>query len=133
VAVLLLIGLLVGGAALGLRLRQGVRLKASTWGCGYAAPTPRMQYTASSFAQMLVGLFGWALRPRHHVPTNLPLFPEKTYFHSEQPDPVLDDAVLPAFRFGAWLSARCRVLQQGSVQSYLLYIFLALIALLLWR
>src|SRR5262249_11782237 len=115
------------------RLRGGLVLKASTWGCGYVAPTARMQYTASSFAQMLVGLFGWALRPRSRMPSKLPLFPTKTSFHSEVPDTVLDDAVLPAFRFGARLFARGRVFQQGSVQGYLLYIFLALIALLLWR
>jgi hydrogenase-4 component B len=133
-AMVLLVGLLVGSAALWLRLRQGVVLKASTWGCGYVAASPRMQYTASSFAQMLVGLFGWALRPRSRTPTNLPLFPAKSSFHSEVPDAVLDEAVRPAFRFGAWLFARSRVVfQQGSVQGYLLYIFLALIALLLWR
>jgi hydrogenase-4 component B len=132
-ALLLLGGLLVVGAALWLRIRRGVVLKASTWGCGYVAPTPRMQYTASSFAQMLVGLFGWALRPRSRTPMKLPLFPAKGSFHSEVPDTVLDDAVLPAFRFGASLFARFRVFQQGSVQGYLLYIFLALIVLLLWR
>ena len=49
------------------------------------------------------------------------------------PDTVLDEAVLPAFRFGAWLFSWFRVFQQGSIQIYLLYIFLALIALLLWR
>jgi hydrogenase-4 component B len=115
------------------RLRTSVVEKAPTWGCGYTAPTPRMQYSSSSFAQMLVGLFAWALRPRTHRPRDLPLFPAKTDFHSEVPDPVLDEAVLPAFHFGAWLSSWFRVFQQGSIQGYLLYIFLALIALLLWR
>ena len=42
-------------------------------------------------------------------------------------------AVLPAFRFGAWLFSWLRVFQQGSIQTYLLYIFIALIALLLWH
>ncbi|MEI6828113.1 MAG: proton-conducting transporter membrane subunit, partial [Desulfuromonadales bacterium] len=28
-----------------------------TWGCGYQRPTPRMQYSASSFAEMLTSLF----------------------------------------------------------------------------
>ena len=106
---------------------------AATWGCGYSAPTPRMQYTSSSFAQMLVGLFRWALRPRTHRPRNLPLFPQKVDFHSDVPDPVLDEAVLPAFSFGSWLFSWLRVFQQGSIQTYLLYLFLALIALLLWR
>jgi hydrogenase-4 component B len=92
-----------------------------------------MQYTSSSFAQILVGLFGWALRPRTRTPGKLPLFPNKTDFYSEVPDAVLDEAVLPAFRFGGWLFAWSRVFQRGSIQTYLLYIFIALIALLLWR
>jgi hydrogenase-4 component B len=125
--------LLAGGGALWLRLRKGVVEAGPTWGCGYLAPTPRMQYTSSSFAQMLVGLFAWALRPRAHRPASLPLFPEKAAFHSEVRDPVLDEAVRPAFRAGGWLVSWFRVLQQGSIQTYLLYIFVALIGLLLWR
>jgi hydrogenase-4 component B len=104
-----------------------------TWGCGFAAPTVRMQYTSSSFAQMLVGLFGWALRPRIHRPKDLPLFPSKTEFHSTVIDTVLDEAALPAFHGGAWLCSWFRVFQQGSIQTYLLYIFIALIVLLNWR
>lgn len=73
------------------------------------------------------------MRPRSHKPKNLPLFPQKTTFHSEVPDTVLDEAVLPSFRFGAWLFGLFRVFQQGSIQTYLLYLFVALIALLLWR
>jgi hydrogenase-4 component B len=129
----LVAGLFGGGVLLWMRLRHSVVAEGPTWGCGYLAPTPRMQYTSSSFAQMLVGLFGWALRPRTHRPADLPLFPQEAAFHSEVPDAVLDEAVLPAFRSGAWLFAWFRVFQQGSIQAYLLYIFIALIALLLWR
>jgi len=129
-----LLGVLLGvGGLLWLRLRKSVVTREATWGCGYAAPTPRMQYSSSSFAQMLVQLFGWALRPRMHRPRDLPLFPSKADFHSEVPDTVLDEAVLPTFRFSAWLFSCFRVFQQGSIQTYLLYIFVALIALLLWR
>jgi hydrogenase-4 component B len=128
----LLAAVALTGTLLWLRLRASVVESGPTWGCGYAAPTPRMQYTASSFAQMLVGLFGWALRPRTRQPRDLGLFPHKSSFHSEVPDTVLDEAVLPAFRAGAWLLAWFRVFQQGSIQTYLLYIFLALVTLLLW-
>jgi hydrogenase-4 component B len=124
---------LVTGAVLWLRLRRNGVEKGATWGCGYIAPTPRMQYTSSSFAQMLVGLFRWALRPRTRRPRNLALFPQKADFHSDVPDTVLNEAVLPAFRFGSWLFSWLRVFQQGSIQTYLLYLFIALIALLLWR
>ena len=37
--------------------RASTVARAGTWGCGYAAPTSRMQYTASSFAQPLLDLF----------------------------------------------------------------------------
>src|SRR5207249_7447342 len=87
---LLIAALLLAGAVLWLRLRRGVVEIRATWGCGYVAPTPRMQYTSSSFAQMLVGLFGWVLRPRTHKATDLPLFPRKIDFHTAVPDTVLD-------------------------------------------
>ena len=99
---LLIAALLLAGLVLWLRLRRSaVASRAPTWGCGYAAPTPRMQYTSSSFAQMLVGLFGWVLRPRTaraQGPASVPA--DRPTFHSEVPDTVLDEAVLPAFRFG---------------------------------
>jgi hydrogenase-4 component B len=130
---LLLATLLLGSAMLVMRLRRSTMTAAATWSCGYVAPTPRMQYTASSFAQIVVGLFAWALRPRTHRPEELGLFPSRADFHSETPETVLDEVVLPTFRLGAWVLSWLRVLQQGSVQSYLMYIFVALIALLLWR
>jgi len=129
----LIAALLAVGSLLWLRLRHSLVTTGDTWACGYVAPTPRMQYTSSSFAQMLVGLFSWALRPRTCRPQDLPLFPRKTAFHSAVRDVVLDEAVLPAFRFLAWLFSWFRVFQQGSIQAYLFYLFLALIALLLWR
>jgi hydrogenase-4 component B len=130
---LLTAALLTVSVVLWLRLRYSNVKEGATWACGYIAPSPRMQYTSSSFAQMLVGLFGWALRPRTCRSKDLPLFPQQSTFHSEVPDTVLDEVMLPAFRFGGWLFSWSRVFQQGSIQTYLLYIFIALIALLLWR
>jgi hydrogenase-4 component B len=130
---LLAAAVLLAGLALRRRLRPGLTTEAATWGCGYAAPSRRMQYTSSSFAQMLVGLFAWVLRPRVHRPGALPMFPSRSDFHSDVPDAVLDEAVLPTFRFGAWLFSWLRVFQQGSIQAYLVYVFVALIALLVWR
>jgi hydrogenase-4 component B len=119
------------GALLWARGRAG-SARAATWGCGYVLPTPRMQYTSSSFAQMLVGMFGWALRPIVHRPSVAGPFPAPASFHSEVPDVVLDRAVVPGFRIAGRISHLSRFLQRGSVQAYLLYVFLALIALLLW-
>ncbi len=131
----LLGGLCLTAVLLRWLVRRGPVEVGATWGCGFSAPTPRMQYTSSSFAQMLVRLFAWALMPRTRKPKSrqLALFPGKSGFHSEVPDAVLDRGLLPVFRSVARLLARLRVLQRGSVQVYLLYVFLALLALLLWR
>jgi hydrogenase-4 component B len=132
-SLMLIVAVLAGAALLRMRLRAGVVEHGDTWGCGYTAPTPRMQYTSSSFAQMLVGIFGFVLRPRTHPPKVSGLFPQGTDFHSEVPDLVLDDVVVPTFRSSGRLLSRFRVFQQGNIQVYFLYIFIALIALLLWR
>jgi hydrogenase-4 component B len=123
----------VCGLALGWRVRSMARARAETWGCGYAAPAPSMQYTSSSFAQTLVGLFGWVLRPREHRPQVEGYFPEKTHFHSEVPDVVLERLFLPAFRAGARCFSWFYVLHQGNIQAYLVYILVVLFALLLWQ
>ena len=124
---------LVAATFLLFRVRAGSAVPGLTWDCGYAAPSPRMQYTAASFGQMLVALFSWALRPRIRAPRQLPLFPSPNHFHSDVPDIVLDEAVLPTFQLSARLFARFRFLQRGGIQAYLLYIFAILLALLLWR
>jgi hypothetical protein len=61
------------------------------------------------------------------------LFPQATNFHSEVPDVVLDEAVMPTFLYAADKFSWFRRFQQGKIQAYLLYIFVALLALLLWR
>ena len=134
-AIALALVVLATALALWLRYRFAVSPfdRTATWGCGFLAPTPRIQYTSSSFAQMLADLFGWALRPRVQWPGKLALFPGPENFRSESTDPILERGVIPGLQAGARLIARFRIFQQGSVQLYLLYIFVALIALLVWR
>jgi hydrogenase-4 component B len=105
-----------------------------TWDCGYAAPSARMQYTASSFAQMLVELLGWALRPSVRAPRIRGPFPRPARFRSHIPDAVLDLAVLPGFSLAGRFFERLRPIQRGSIHLYLLYILGTLLTLLtLWR
>ncbi len=129
----LIVLLVVAGVALSQRLRHGGTASSGTWDCGYAAPTARMQYTSSSFAQMLVGCFTWVLRPRIHAPSEQPLFSRPTQFRSHVPDIVLDGALRPSFRFGAKITSSFRFLQAGNIHAYLFYIVVFLILLLLWR
>jgi hypothetical protein len=91
-----------------------------------------MQYTASSFGDLLVGLFGWALRPEKAAPQLRGPFPTEAEFKSHVPDTVLDRGILPLFRFAERAFSRLHLLQRGNVHVYLLYIIGTLLVLLLW-
>jgi hydrogenase-4 component B len=120
----------VAGVGLGARLARGPRGAAATWDCGYAAPGPRMQYSASSFGDLLVRAFAFALWPLVRAPRLETVFPARGSFHSDVPDVVLDRIVSPLSRALARILNRSRALQQGSIHAYLLYVWLTLVALL---
>jgi len=106
---------------------------AETWTCGYTRPTPRMQYTGSSFAEMLTLRFGWAFFPRARVEPPRGPFPQRAAFSSHVPDTVLDVALLPVLQSASWGAERVRRLHRGQVQGQALLVGLALLGLLAWR
>jgi hypothetical protein len=126
------LGFLAALAALGVWLAVRTRgaPRAPTWDCGYHAPSPRMQYTGSSFAATLLGFFGWALRPVEQGRPVRGTFPVRASFHSHVPDTVLDRFLLPVLRRLARLTLYARYLQQGRLQVYLLYVAVTLLVLL---
>ncbi|HXX67397.1 MAG TPA: proton-conducting transporter membrane subunit [Polyangiaceae bacterium] len=124
-----LLALLAAGAVLVWRAPDPSR--GLTWDCGYAAPSRRMQYTSSSFAESLVGFFSWALRPSVHGAAPAGLFPSPTTFHSHVPDTVLDRALIPLSSAGARALRWFRWVQHGNVQLYLVYILATLFVLIL--
>lgn len=130
---LLLVALLVAVALVRRNLRQKPADKVGTWDCGYVAPGPTMQYSSSSFAQTLVGLFSWALRPKVSRPDTRGLFPHPEAFTSNVADVVLDSILIPAAELGSRAVRWFRWVQRGSMQAYLLYILLTLIVLFFWR
>ncbi|MFO0983068.1 MAG: proton-conducting transporter membrane subunit [Planctomycetota bacterium] len=119
-------------AWLGLRARPRAEHRPGTWDCGYALPSARMQYTESSFGQVIVTLFQWALLPRRQRPAVQGLFPARTRLETETPDVVLDRGLVPLLRGAARLGLRVRLLQHGQIQLYVLYILVALLFLLLF-
>jgi hydrogenase-4 component B len=130
VTLLVLLGLL----ALWYRRRLAVAPQSETvtWGCGYQRPTARIQYSASSFAAMLVEMFKAVLRPRVHQPGIAAPFPASAAkFHTHVGDLVLDGFLGPMWRRFRSRLVWLRVLQQGSVQTYVLYILLIVSLLLI--
>jgi formate hydrogenlyase subunit 3/multisubunit Na+/H+ antiporter MnhD subunit len=114
-------------------LRERTVAHGPTWDCGYARPTHRMQYTASSFAQIIVDLFAPVLRPHAHAERPLGVLPRNASYSSHVPELVLDGALQPAGRAVEWVARHARRIQQGRIQTYLLYVLLTLVTLLGWR
>jgi hypothetical protein len=105
-----------------------------TWGCGFTAPTARMQYTASSFAQMLVQRFAWALRPHGVLRPPRGTFPRRASFESHVPDPALDGALLPATRATERVAELLRpLLLRPRVHLHVAFLVATLLVVLAWR
>ena len=129
VALLLLVA---GGAAFAAwRLRRAP--VSETWGCGYAAPEPRMQYAAGGFSELLATriLPRW-LRPRPSLRAPEGLLPRAASFASDTADPLTRAVYEPGLvRIGDRF-ARLRFLQQGNVHLYLLYVLVTTVLALGW-
>ncbi|HUI68930.1 MAG TPA: proton-conducting transporter membrane subunit [Spirochaetia bacterium] len=107
--------------------------QAGTWDCGYVRPDARMQYTSSSFAQPLTGMFNWLLHPARHMTPLRELFPARAEFATETPDVFRKRLFGPIFQGAATAFSRLAWLQHGRLQLYVLYLAAALLVLLVWR
>lgn len=104
-----------------------------TWGCGYTAATPRMQYTATSFAYNYNHLAKPLLQNRKIMEEirEDELFPGPRKFKSHSDDlfkKFLADKPVD------WLSGllkKIAVMQTGRIQHYILYAFVFMLLVLL--
>jgi len=120
---------LIAALGLGLLLRAAILRRRpvavdETWGCGYAVPNVRMQYTASSFAAPLVEAY--APLAGVHVERSA------TSYATHARDPVLELALLRSWGRLRTLAGRLRPIQRGRLHVYLLYVVATVIALLVY-
>jgi hydrogenase-4 component B len=107
----------------------------STWACGRLVQTPRMQYTATAFAEPLKRVFAELYRPTEDL--TVETHPASKYFiramrYESHVHPWVERIVYaPVIASVRWAGGAARALQAGSVHLYLAYIFVALIVLLL--
>jgi formate hydrogenlyase subunit 3/multisubunit Na+/H+ antiporter MnhD subunit len=107
--------------------------ESGTWDCGYAKPTAKIQYTASSFAQPVTELFKIFLHTKKHLSSPKGLFPQEASIHTETPDVARKSLFHPIYRVLEIVCGKLHWLQQGRVQMYVLYIALTLWVLLMWK
>jgi len=104
-----------------------------TWGCGFSAPSPRMQYTSSSFAQPLTKIFSVFLMTRTKVIAPEGLFPTEASFSTDTPDIFRRFFYKPVFSLVARLLSFLQWLQHGRVQLYILYIVVTVFIIFIWK
>ena len=103
-----------------------------TWDCGYLEPAARMQYTGSSLGNGLVGLFQFVLHPRAEEPVIRDVIPAPSAYRAHVDDVVLERWVLPVVRWFADQCSRVRHRQSARIQTYITYVVVATLGLLLF-
>lgn len=110
------------------------RMNAKLWDCGGGAPTPRMAYTATSFAEPLQRVFDDVLAPEQDV--NVTHARESAYllervrFRNRVPDRIEHRLYVPVMRLLSSAGQVARRLAGGSVHVYLGYGFFGLLTVL---
>jgi len=121
-------------ASLALARRHPSRSTVLAWGNGGARVSPRMQYTATSYAEPLMRVFDDALQPSRDVQvTHLAesrYLVERVEYRQHLGDVVEERVYRPVIRLAGRVGMAARHLQNGSIHRYLAYSFLALIAVL---
>jgi formate hydrogenlyase subunit 3/multisubunit Na+/H+ antiporter MnhD subunit len=129
-AVLLTLGL----ARWGMRHRPAATV-APLWACGADALGPRMQYTATSFAEPLQRVFDDVLRPDTDVEVThfaeSQYLVEKVTYRTRLADPVEQRLYAPVVRTVTTWAQVVRSAHTGSVHLYLAYGSLGLLIVLL--
>jgi hydrogenase-4 component B len=106
-----------------------------TWDCGLQGLTPQMEYTATGFSKPIRMIFKALFRPHREVQREYDFSPyfAKTIRFEAHVEEVFETRIYrPLNRWVLRFSRRMRTLQAGSVHAYLIYIFITLIALLLF-
>ncbi len=104
-----------------------------TWGCGYLAPAPRMEYTGTAFSEILTSLLGGIVRTRVRRNAIKGYSPGPAEFSYTPEETILERLIQPLFQVAGIGFAFVRRLQHGQLHIYMLYFLVTLIALMLWR
>jgi len=104
-------------------MRNRVQQIESTWGCGYAAPTSRIQYTGKSFSKPLGKILNFLLIEKKYFNELKPseIFPEKRSYVSHYHDFFERNLIDPVISRLNYSANYFSFIQNGRIQSYVLY------------
>lgn len=104
--------------------RKYGRRVSPAWGCGYDRLSPRMQYTASSFADQLNTISRTVLGYHKKIKDQENVFPSKNKFESHSEDFVDSKIIIPFFmKISAFIS-RIELLNYSDIRYYVAFILI---------
>jgi formate hydrogenlyase subunit 3/multisubunit Na+/H+ antiporter MnhD subunit len=92
-----------------------------TWGCGYTAPTPRLQYTANSFVRSFRKLIRPLLIMNKKEDAIDSVFPKPIHSETHPYDKVEAFLIDKPTKYIRGIMGRFRFVQNGSLQFYISY------------
>ena len=101
-----------------------------TWGCGYTAATPKIQYTAGSFVRTYSKLFAPFLLIGKHEEEVHGIFPSGGKYHTHPYDKVEKWLIDDPLKLSKSFMGRFVFLNNGKLQFYILYGVLFVLAVL---
>jgi NADH:ubiquinone oxidoreductase subunit 5 (subunit L)/multisubunit Na+/H+ antiporter MnhA subunit len=122
-----LIGVVLGG-----KIRKRT---AMVWACGLEKVKPRMQYTATGFSKPIRMIFSNIFRASHEIEISeetSAFYQPQIRFELKTESIFLKYLYDPVRKASIYAATIARRIQTGHLQSYLAYIFIALILLLLF-
>lgn len=103
-----------------------------TWGCGYMAPNPKMQYNANSFIQPIAYFLLPFVKKKDEMHFDKAHFPDQFRFSVRVQDFIYEHLISPAYRIVYRSFGVFDRLQKGNTRIYILYNLIFLVVILIW-
>lgn len=117
-----------------LHVRPGTVHRGPIWDCGFEKLTPRMQYTATAFAMPIRRIFGYLFAIRERVRPigygGAAPYPRRLAYSLRVRDRFWNWCYRPIGAASLLIARQAGRLQQGRIQSYLIYSFVTVLVLL---
>ncbi len=115
--------------------RRPRRLVDLAWGCGGVRTSPRMQYTATSYAEPLARIFDDSLRPERDVivthAAEARYLVERIQYRQRVSDVFESRLYVPVIALVERVGAAAKSVQNGKIHFYLAYSFVAFLIVLM--
>lgn len=119
-----------------LHVKPGTLHRAPIWDCGFEKINSRMQYNSTSFAMPIRVIFGFLFRIKERVTLTRhaghKAFPVSINYSLKVRDLIWGWMYRPIIDVSFWLAKQAGRLQQGNINTYLIYSFVTIIVLLVF-